>query len=82
MLKTMPASNFWRAPTDNDRGCAMPQRYAQWKIASMYLKLAMRNMVPEPTLHEDGSVSIAYTYGLPTPRRRSAPWPGASIPAA
>lgn len=38
MLKTKPQPNFWRAPVDNDYGCAMPFRYAQWKIASLYQK--------------------------------------------
>ncbi len=30
--------NFWRALTDNDIGSSMGQRYAQWKIASLYPK--------------------------------------------
>jgi beta-galactosidase len=29
--------NFWRAPTDNDEGNNMAGRYAQWKLASLYL---------------------------------------------
>ena len=29
-----PAPNFWRAPTDNDRGNDMPERCAPWKAAS------------------------------------------------
>ncbi len=37
MLASMPKPNFWRAPTDNDMGNNMPMRYAQWKIASMYV---------------------------------------------
>ena len=36
MLKTMLVPSFWRAPTDNDRGCKAPVRYAQWKLASLY----------------------------------------------
>ena len=36
MLKTMIQPNFWRAPTDNDRGSKAPIRYAQWKLASLY----------------------------------------------
>jgi len=36
MIKEVPRPNFWRAPTDNDIGNAMPARYAQWKIASLY----------------------------------------------
>lgn len=34
---TIPLPNFWRTPTNNDSGNMMPQRYAQWKIASMYV---------------------------------------------
>ncbi len=29
-----PRPNFWRAPTDNDRGNNMPERCASWKAAS------------------------------------------------
>lgn len=31
--------NFWRAPTDNDFGFNMPQRYKEWKEASTSQKL-------------------------------------------
>ena len=37
MIEMIPKPNFWRAPNDNDCGNLMPMRYAQWKIASMYL---------------------------------------------
>lgn len=37
LLERIPKPNFWRAPTDNDEGNNMPGRYAQWKIASLYL---------------------------------------------
>lgn len=72
MLKSIPRPNFWRAPTDNDRGNGMPQRYAQWKIASLYAsvkgtpELARKNAHPVATENGDGSVSIAYTYALAT----------------
>ena len=36
MLRSIPLPSFWRAPTANDRGCKAPQRYAQWKLASLY----------------------------------------------
>ena len=62
LLVQMPAPNFWRAPTDNDRGNQMPQRYAQWKLASLY---AAAETVPdiEPREH---SIRVAYRYKLPT----------------
>ena len=28
--------NYWRAPTDNDRGNAMPQRQGVWELASLH----------------------------------------------
>ena len=37
MIEAIPKPNFWRAPTDNDCGSLMQMRYAQWKIASMYV---------------------------------------------
>ena len=62
LIEQPPAPNFWRAPNDNDRGNAMPQRYAQWKIASLY---AAAENVPtiEPREH---SVRVTYRYNLPT----------------
>lgn len=46
MLKSIPCPNFWRAPTDNDRGNGMPQRYAQWKIASLYASVKGTPQLP------------------------------------
>ena len=37
-LSEPPRPNFWRAPTDNDRGAGSDFDYAQWKIASLYQK--------------------------------------------
>lgn len=37
LIQNIPMPNFWRAPVDNDEGNGMPGRYAQWKIASMYI---------------------------------------------
>jgi beta-galactosidase len=33
LLRTAPAPNFWRAPTDNDFGNEMPQRQRVWRTA-------------------------------------------------
>ena len=71
MLETMPKPNFWRAPVDNDNGNQMPVRYAQWKIASMYLshksvdEEAFALSKPEITEGEN-SISITFTYNLNT----------------
>ncbi len=68
MLRTMPMPNFWRAPTDNDRGWGMPQRCAQWKIASLYASQRGVEQDAASTVTEDadGSVSIRFRYALPT----------------
>jgi beta-galactosidase len=34
LLATGPRPNFWRAPTDNDRGNDFPERCAPWKAAT------------------------------------------------
>ena len=70
-LKTPLMPNFWRAPTNNDYGNRMPQRYAQWKTASMYCAAGYRpetgkkNAAVRPRKEEDGSVSFTMTYDLP-----------------
>ena len=63
MLKAAPMPNFWRAPTENDYGNRMPQRYGQWKLASLYC-LPMDK--PQVQNEVDGGVSITYLYALPT----------------
>ena len=68
MLQAIPKPNFWRAPTDNDYGNHMPSRYAQWKIASLYLThQEIINGQISPTLEEKTtSVCITYIYHMPT----------------
>ena len=79
LLKTAPQPNFWRAPTDNDRGSFAPARYAQWKIASQYLTA---KEIPDSLpgwgrkaawkiARGDNWVQITYTYLLPTVPRGS-----------
>ncbi len=68
MIERSPSPNFWRAPTDNDNGYMMTNSYAQWKIASMYASLRDKDqpmVIPEVTQGEN-SISIKYTYYLPT----------------
>lgn len=55
--------NFWRAPTDNDRGNKMSFRYAQWKIASLYSKAVAVNLSYE---NLNSVAVIEYVYALPT----------------
>ncbi len=69
MLEKIPMPNFWRAPTDNDMGCLAPARYAQWKIASMYLSHRSGGMfeeVPMSVSETDYSVTVGFTYYFPT----------------
>jgi beta-galactosidase len=67
LIKAIPKPNFWRAPTDNDRGNNMSFRYAQWKIASMYLSHKKDNEILPPVLEEqEGCAVIKYTYMMPT----------------
>ncbi len=61
MLSSFVIPNFWRADTDNDRGCKMSYRYAQWKVASLY-----RDMIHLEWDITDEKAKLFYTYELPT----------------
>lgn len=66
---TIPLPNFWRTPTNNDSGNMMPQRYAQWKIASMYVttRQDQRFADTSPRVDKnDNNIAITYTYFMPT----------------
>lgn len=47
LINKIPLPNFWRAPVDNDLGNGMTRRYAQWKIASMYISAENPDMIPD-----------------------------------
>ena len=72
LLKAPLMPNFWRAPINNDYGSRMPQRYAQWKIASLYASAAFdpetmkKNAEVRPVKEDDGSVTFTMFYDLPT----------------
>ena len=69
MLERVPVPNFWRAPVDNDNGNLMQLRYAQWKIASMYVstKRADHPNADVPKIEKlDHSVRVTYVYYMPT----------------
>ncbi len=69
MIEGIPKPNFWRAPVDNDEGSNLPARYAQWKIASLYLshKDFETNAWAEPLVEQDeNSVTVTYIYAMPT----------------
>ena len=49
LIRSGPRPNFWRAPTDNDRGNDMPKRCAAWREASQGWKVtscAVRRLGP------------------------------------
>ena len=64
MIEKIPMPNFWRAPVDNDNGSMAPARYAQWKIASMYISHrngGMFDNVPTKVEEKDNTVKMSYT---------------------
>ena len=71
LLKAPLMPNFWRAPINNDYGSKMPQRYAQWKIASLYASTAFdpetmkKNAMVRPVKENDGTVTFVMIYDLP-----------------
>ena len=67
LFDRIPAPNFWRAPVDNDFGCGMPQRYAEWKIASLYATGLYPGAPLFPKVEQlEHSVAVTFTYLLPT----------------
>lgn len=69
MIEKIPMPNFWRAPVDNDNGSMAPARYAQWKIASMYIRHrngGMFDNVQTKVEEKDNTVTVTYTYFMPT----------------
>ncbi len=69
MLEKIPTPNFWRAPTDNDMGSNAPERYAQWKIASMYVSQKNTGAsadVPIRIEPGDNCITVAFLYHMPT----------------
>lgn len=66
MIEQIPMPNFWRAPIDNDRGNYMMERYAQWKLASLYLR-PDEGHGENPVLEEkEHSAVITYYYKMAT----------------
>lgn len=73
MIQKIPMPNFWRAPIDNDEGSCMPMRYAQWKIASLYMshkKTTPGDIFPEIKLPvikvKEDYAQITFTYVMAT----------------
>ena len=73
LLESPVRPNFWRPPTQNDVGNGMPQRYAQWKVASecgLYKESGFHGynhyMMPLPPKVEKGAdfFRITFSYRL------------------
>ena len=60
LLCEPPVPNFFRAVTDNDRGNRMPQRYAQWKLASLYATIESSRFT------KGKEAVVTYEYEFPT----------------
>lgn len=66
MFEQRPRPAFWRAQTDNDRGCQMAFRHAAWKAADHYLK------AEGCKLHRfEDRAEVVFTYKLPEPVNQS-----------
>lgn len=61
LMEGIPKPNFWRAPVDNDFGNGEPQRYAQWKSASLYSRGQLEGFESD-----ENSASVRYRFLLPT----------------
>ena len=70
LLDGRPMPNFWRAPTDNDRGNLMMARYGQWKLASLYP--VPERMEGQTLLLEETGHSAVVTQRLRLPSRPEA----------
>ena len=74
LIEKIPMPNFWRAPVDNDNGSMAPARYAEWKIASMYISHrngGMFDNVPTKVEEKENCVTVTYTYSDDTGKQMS-----------
>jgi len=63
MIARPPMPDFWRAPTDNDRGNHMAFRHSFWKTASLYSADLKRQ--PDRIRVKENAVSVSWKYSLP-----------------
>lgn len=61
IITRTPMPIYWRATTDNDKGNNHGFRCAQWYMSSMFQRMTSCKME-----HDDYSVTVEYTYALPT----------------
>jgi beta-galactosidase len=61
LMRSGPRPDFWRAPTDNDRGNGMPERCAPWKAASRNWNVTSSSV----TRHGPSEVEVRFEGSLP-----------------
>ncbi|MNO85414.1 Beta-galactosidase [compost metagenome] len=59
MISRPPYPEYWRAMTDNDRGCARGYTHSGWYAASL-----MPRCIAVETTEQDGSVIVTFSYLL------------------
>ena len=56
LIRSGPRPNFWRAPTDNDRGNGWPERCAPWKAATANWKVTASSVSQPVPARNRGAV--------------------------
>ena len=56
-----PTPAFWRASTDNDRGCGFPQHASAWMAADVFLRKEGCTVLEK----SEQRVQICYKYSVP-----------------
>lgn len=57
-----PRPAFWRASTDNDRGCGFPSRAAAWMAADVFTENKGFTVLKK----SENGIQVRYTFGIPT----------------
>ena len=61
MVSACPDLAFWRASTDNDRGCGFPQHASAWMVADVFLRKEGCTVLEK----SEQRVQICYKYSVP-----------------
>lgn len=73
LLRTPLELNFWRAPTDNDRGAYVPARCAMWKLAgpcagiwTYHPETGLRDYAAPEITEGEHTLTVTFRHNLPT----------------
>ncbi len=69
LLEDFVQPNFWRAPTNNDEGCAAPFQFACWKTAGLYARCTALQAEKE-----EHAVTVHMIYTLPDQQTLPIDW--------